>query len=64
LDFAFRQKFAAFGFKAVIEGHNSNLKIGLIMFIESARALIDLVEICKTAAKLTEKGTKDRSFEM
>jgi hypothetical protein len=34
------------------------------MFIESARALIDLVEICKTAAKLTEKGTKDRSFEM
>jgi hypothetical protein len=26
--------------------------------------LIDLVEICKTAAKLTEKGTKDRSFEM
>ena len=35
---------------------NSKLKIGLIMFIESARALIDLVEICKTAVKISEQG--------
>ena len=29
------------------------------MFIESARALIDLVEICKTAVKISEQGKKN-----
>ena len=33
---------------------NTRIRIGLIMFIESARALVDLVEICKTASKLTQ----------
>lgn len=35
----------------------SGIRIGLIMFIESAKALVDLVDICRAAKKVSEAGS-------
>ena len=37
---------------------SSSIRVGLIIFIESARGLIDLKEICQKAVSLKEKSAK------
>lgn len=49
-------EFADIFAKATKLDSKSNVRIGLIMFIESAQALINLVDICKSASQLTEES--------
>ena len=48
-------------FNKATSGRLGDARIGLIMFIESARALVRLVDICKSAKKIQKNQYKEES---